>query len=165
MKVIVVADIHDHYIDELVELITNKNPDYLLLLWDYGGSWKVIKPLLKLKLPIFAIFWNNDGEYHKTIKLFAKHSDIKNISNTVFDRIEIDNKKVFLTHFHTLAKPMALSWLYDAVFYGHNHIAHQEVIGDCLLANPWSVIGNKTPSSIGVWETRDNSFKIVELPV
>ena len=65
--------------------------------------------------------------------------DYATVANTVFDFKDIDGKQFFLSHYNDLAKPMAQSGLYDVVCYGHNHLRHEERIGNTLLLNPGAI--------------------------
>lgn len=165
MKVVVVSDIHDHR-DNLWKLIDNIKkyaPDFLILLWDYWAPGTIIRNLLRLWIPTYAIRWNNDWEIYKTMQLFFEHKDYAHIARRNYDRLELDNKKVFLTHYHDLALPMASTWLYDAVFFGHNHTSSQQMIGNCLLANPGAILWDKTPASFAIRDTQTNIFDIILL--
>ncbi len=84
--------------------------------------------LLATRLPIHAIRGNNDGEIYKTMEMFFEHRDHAKIARRSYDWIQLDEKKIFLTHYHDLARPMAVSGLYDAVFYGHDHCSYQEIV-------------------------------------
>lgn len=165
MNITIVSDIHDHreHCRLLIQRLQSESPDFLILLWDYGAPGAIMRWLLDLQISTHAIRGNNDGEIYKTMKLFEEHKDHAHIAHNSYDWLELDGKTIFLTHYDDLARPMASTGLYDAVFYGHNHLAHHEKIGNCLLANPGSVLWNRTPASFALWDTEMNSFEIVEL--
>lgn len=165
MKVAIVSDIHDHRVNFslLLDSLQKMSLDYLILLWDYWAPGTIIKNLLRLWIPTYAIRWNNDGEIYKTMQMFFEHKDHAHIARRSYDRLELDTKKIFLTHYHDLALPMASTWLYDAVFFGHNHTSSQQMIGNCLLANPGAILWDKTPASFAVWDTQTNIFDIILL--
>lgn len=86
------------------------------------------------------------------------------MSFEVFDTVEFDNRKIFLSHYPMLAMPMAKSGDFDAVFYGHNHLKHMEKVGDCLVLNPGEIAAYKTGiASYAVYDTDTNSAEIFEL--
>jgi uncharacterized protein len=81
-----------------------------------------------------------------------------------FDVLEIGDRKVFLSHYPLIAKSMAKSGDYDAVFYGHDHLKHKERIGDCLLLNPGEIGAYKTgKSTFAVYDAETNDAEIVEV--
>jgi len=63
-----------------------------------------------------------------------------------------------------IAKSMAKSGDYDAIFYGHNHIMNEEIINDCYVLNPWEVSAHKTwISSYAIYDTSTNRAEIITL--
>jgi uncharacterized protein len=78
-----------------------------------------------------------------------------------YDVVEIDNRKIFLTHYPLMANSIAKSGDFDAVFYGHDHLKSKESIGDCLVLNPGEVGGYKTGiSSYAIYDTQTNDADI-----
>ena len=81
-----------------------------------------------------------------------------------FDEIEVDNRKIFLSHYPLLAKPMAKSGDYDAVFYGHTHKKKVEKLGKCIVVNPGEIAAHKTDeASYAIYDTKTNSAKLIQL--
>ncbi len=164
MRVAIIADIHEHR--ELFMVLLQKleeiQPEYMLLLGDYGAPSEITRKLLKLHIPIYAIWGNNDGEVYKTIQYFHKYPHAT-IGPKSYDWIALDGKNIFLTHYDDLVEPMAKSGLYDAVFYGHNHTAKEEMIGNTLVVNPGAVRGGHTPPSFAMWDTQSMQIQFIEL--
>ena len=83
----------------------------------------------------------------------------------IFDTFEIDGKKLFLTHYPLIAKSMAKSGDFDAVFYGHNHLKNKEMVGNCLLLNPGEVGAYKTSKpTLAIYDTKTNDAEILDIP-
>ena len=81
-----------------------------------------------------------------------------------FDFLEIDNRKIFITHYPMLAKPMAKSWDFDAIFYGHDHKHNMDKINDCIILNPWELSAHKFwKASFALYDTHTNSAEIIFL--
>lgn len=117
------------------------------------------------KLPVFAIWGNNDGDKALITKFSFKENSNLKIGFDNFDIYEIENKKIFLTHYPLIAKSMAKSKDYDAVFYGHNHLKHKEMINDCLLLNPGEIGAYKTGKpTFAIYDTKTNDAEIIEIP-
>jgi len=86
------------------------------------------------------------------------------IADNVYDFLEIENRKIFITHYPDLAKPMAKSGEFDAVFYGHNHIKNKDRVGNCLVVNPGEVSGHKNSQiSFAIYDTEKNDADIVDV--
>lgn len=160
MKILVVSDIHENF-DNLVKIfqeISDKNIDQIICLWDLMNNW-IAKVITSHNIPVHLIWWNNDGEVVNVTKTFL--SSWNTVAETVFDSVEFWWRKIFLTHYSNIAKSMAKSWDYDAVFYGHNHIMHQEKINGCYVLNPWEVSAHKTwTCTYAIYDTNINEASI-----
>ena len=86
------------------------------------------------------------------------------VSANVYDFVEFEGKKIFISHYDDLAIPMAKSGLYDAVFYGHNHIKKVEQINGVHVVNPGELCAQKTGvSSFAIFDTVEDTIKLIEL--
>ncbi|MEK6959962.1 MAG: metallophosphoesterase family protein, partial [Nanoarchaeota archaeon] len=75
-----------------------------------------------------------------------------------------DTAKIFITHYPLLAKPMAKSGEYDAVFYGHDHVKNMDKIKDCIIVNPGEISAHKTGiATFAMYDTKTNTAEIIEL--
>lgn len=163
MKILVLSDIHENF-DNLVSIfkeIKGKNIEQVICLWDLINNW-IAKVLVSHGIPVHLIWWNNDWEIVNVTKTFL--STWNSVAETVFDSVEFWGRKIFLTHYASIAKSMAKSWDYDAIFYGHNHVLHEENIWDCYVLNPWEVSAHKTSiSSYAIYDTNQNTAEIFTL--
>ncbi len=165
MKVGIIADVHDniHNLILILEKLEESNCEKILFLGDFAGA-AVAFVLRSSKIPIFGIWGNNDGDKTRITRLSMHPNSNLTMADDIFDFIEIDNRKIFLTHYPNLAKPMAKSKEFDAVFYGHNHLKNVEYIGDCLVANPGEIGAQKTGvPSYGIYDTKTNKIEIIIL--
>ncbi len=166
MKIAIISDIHDnlHNLVLALKIIKEKKIKQILFLGDFiapGG----VKILARCGIPVFALFGNNDGEKYTIVKTSLEKRSNLTMSDKTYDFFELDGKKIFLTHYPPLAKPMAKSGDFDAVFYGHNHEKNEEQIGKCLIANPGEVSASKTGiATFGIYNTKDNSIEIIKIP-
>lgn len=110
------------------------------------------------------VWWNNDWDKVAITKTsLSKNSNLE-ISATTFDIFEIDWKKIFLSHYPMLAKPMAKSWDFDVVFYWHNHILNNIKIWNCLVVNPWEISSHKTwKATYAIYDTKKDLVEIKEI--
>ncbi len=162
MKIAIISDIHDNIknLTLFFREVKKFNVEKILFLWDFSST-STAKILSKSKIPIFAIFWNNNWDVFRLwwlINKNFKHSD------KTFEFLEIENRKIFLTHYNELAIPMAKSWDFDAVFYGHNHLKHKEFVWKCLVLNPWEIVWSRTwVASFAIYDTSINDGKIIDI--
>lgn len=160
MKILVISDIHDNF-DNLVKIfqeISDKNIDQIICLWDLINGW-ISRVITSHNIPVHLVWWNNDWEVVNITKNFLNSKNT--LASTVFDIVEFDSKKIFLSHYNTIAESMAKSWDFDAVFYGHDHIVHEWYIWECYILNPWEVWAHKTwKSSYAIYDTILNKAQI-----
>ena len=72
-------------------------------------------------------------------------------------------RKIVFVHFPEIARKLAESGKYDFVFYGHTHKPWEEMIGKCKMLNPGNVAGEIYPPTFAVWNTKDDSFKLIRI--
>lgn len=166
MKLAVLSDVHDnaHNLVLALEQI-NKMQDIkqIYFLGDFCGA-AIANLFCSSTIPVYAIWGNNDGDKCLITKFAAKPDTNLEVGFDTYDVVEIDGKKLFLTHFPMLAKPMARSGDFDAVFYGHNHLKNKERIGDCLVLNPGEVGAYKTGKpSFAIYDTITNDAEIIDI--
>jgi len=165
MKLAIASDFHDNFHNTILFLqkAKAKGAKKLILLGDYTSP-STVKLLVNFKLPIIMIWGNNDGEKVNITKLALSHQNKIQLSATTYDFLEIDNRKIFITHYNNLAKPMAKSGNFDAVFYGHNHQKQIIKIGNCLVVNPGEICALRTGfASFALYDTNNNQAEIITL--
>lgn len=166
MKVAVISDIHDndHNLVLTLEKISNQEKvEQILFLGDFVGA-AIARILVSCPVPTFAIWGNNDGDKVSITKFSLGKKSNLTVGFDTFDTYEIDRRKLFLTHYPLIAKPMARSGDFDAVLYGHDHLKNKEWIGNCLVLNPGEVGAYKTGvCSFAIYNTAENDAKIIEV--
>lgn len=146
MKVAVISDIHEnvHNLIEAIQMIESEKCDILFCLGDVGRS-KLFQVMFTLKIPVYFTFGNHDGNVIKDTKMLEWYEFWGHVrSNGIYQRVEIDGRKIFLTHYDDLAQTVAKSWEFDACFGGHEHIAFEKYFEDCLCVNPGEITGTRT---------------------
>lgn len=165
MKIAIISDIHDNFHNLVLffKKIKNYKIEKIICLWDMVNNW-IAKMLASSEIPVIAIWWNNDWERVEITKTSLSKNSNLTIWFDTFDIINIDWRNIFITHYPMLAKPMAKSWEFDAVFYGHDHTKYLEKINNCLLVNPWEISAHKTSwASFAIYDTNNNTAQIIEL--
>jgi uncharacterized protein len=108
------------------------------------------------EIPVHIVWGNNDGDKQTIVKVASPYSNLT--FHGEFADLEIDGKRVAINHYNEIAKKIAESNVYDLVCYGHNHIAHQENIGNTILFNPGEVMGLFEKPSFTIWDTTTRQF-------
>ncbi len=165
MKLAVISDIHDnlHNLHIALDVIKKLKCDKIICLGDLINP-NIATILASFEIPIHAIWGNNDGDKVAIMRVALSRESHLTMSAESYDIIDIDAKHIFLTHSPLLAKPMAKSEEFDAVFYGHNHELHKEKIGNCLVLNPGEISAHKTDkATFAVYDTKTNTAEIITL--
>lgn len=166
MKLAIISDIHDNFhnlVLVLKKIKENQDIEKIIFLGDFINNG-IAKILAGSDIPVHAIWGNNDGDKSALTKTSLSPQSNMTIADNVYDFLEIDNRKIFITHYPDLAKPMAKSGEFDAVFYGHNHIKNKDRIGDCLVINPGEVSGHKNSQiSFAIYDTEKNDADIIDV--
>ena len=146
MKVVVFSDAHGSKI--IIERIISFNPnaDYFISL---GDSELPLDFLMDLDIiPIKGNYPRDAGIAYESV-------------------LEIENKKIFITHGHKYGVHRSLMKLlkhsltngYDITLYGHTHIAKVDKVNDLILLNPGSIKSPRTkvlPSYLILNITKDS---------
>ncbi|MCK5025903.1 MAG: metallophosphoesterase, partial [Nanoarchaeota archaeon] len=165
MKIAIIADIHDNFHNLILFLKQVKQYDVkkIIFLGDFMNNG-IAKTLADSEIPVIAIWGNNDGDKVAITKTALSEQSNMTIGFETYDCLEIDNRKIFITHYPILAKPMAKSGDFDAVFYGHNHKKNQDKINDCIIVNPGEISAHKTgKASFAIYDTKTNTSEIIEI--
>lgn len=112
-------------------------------------------------IPIHVVWGNNDGDVLLMSRLAKEHAHLH--LEGVFAELTLGGLSVAVHHYPEVARPLADSGRYRLVCYGHDHTAHAEWIGDCLLLNPGELMGLRGPSTLALVETADRSVQSVTL--
>lgn len=166
MKYAVISDSHDHFynLEQAVKIIKERGITNCFHLGDFCAP-TVIRAMAAHKELKWICVWGNVDGAKAQVVLEQKNNPNFDIAPESFREIEINGDKLFLVHFPELARHAALAGGYKAVFYGHNHEAKVEKIGnEVLLANPGEISGTKTGKpSFGIWDSETNEMELVYL--
>ncbi|MDD2487384.1 MAG: metallophosphoesterase [Candidatus Gracilibacteria bacterium] len=165
MKVAIISDIHENVLNLTLFLKEIENHDIkkIIFLGDFINNG-IAKMLAACEVPVYAIWGNNDGDRVAITKTsFTKGSNLE-VGFDTFDMIEIENRKIFITHYPMLARPMAKSGDFDAVFYGHDHIYNIDQINDCLIVDPGEISAHKTNvATFAIYDSETNKAEIIKI--
>lgn len=163
MPIAVLSDIHDR-LDHLSRVLTearSRGATRLLFLGDFCAPFVLNDLAGGFDGPIDAVFGNNDGDKFLLGSLAARHTHV-----TLHDpmaELEIDGRKIFLTHYPEIGRRLAKSGEADAVFSGHDHQRYQHRFGEALWANPGEIMGRFGTVSFGLYDPAAHEFEHVVL--
>ncbi len=128
----------------------------------------LIAPFMLIRLikgsggkPVHVVWGNNDGD---KVLLGEVAASAENIHlHGEFAELEIDGLKIAMNHYPKIARSLAYSGRYDLVCYGHDHTAHEEMVGHTLLLNPGELMGMKGRSTLAILETDTRAVTWVDI--
>jgi len=165
MKVAIISDLHENFHNLILALqkMDEEKVQHILCLGDMMNTG-LATVLAMQEIPCFMIWGNNDGEKVDIVKTSFRENSKLTVSSNTYDFLQVENKRIFISHYDNLAIPMAKSGEYDAVFYGHNHLKKVEEIDGVHVVNPGELCAQKTGvSSFAIYDTTENTIKIIEL--
>ncbi|MFA7718225.1 MAG: YfcE family phosphodiesterase, partial [Candidatus Absconditabacterales bacterium] len=165
MKIAVLSDTHEnaHNLVVALEECQKLHVEKIFFLGDFNNNG-VAKIFASSSIPVFAIWGNNDGDKAAIVKTSLAPGSNLEMGVDVFDIITLDGRNIFLTHYPMLAKPMAKSGDFDAVFYGHDHKHNMDTIGDCIIVNPGELGAHKFgKASFALYDTKTNEAELIFL--
>lgn len=165
MKIAILSDIHENFHNLILALqeMEKIGVEQILCLGDLMNTG-IAKLLAAQDIPVFMIWGNNDGEKVEiTLASKMENSSLK-VSVKTYDFLDMGGRKIFLSHYEDLAKPMANSGDYDAIFFGHNHIQSLERLNNCWVVNPGEIAALKTKrATFAIYDTSEDEVEIIEL--
>lgn len=122
MKVAIISDIHGNFHNLILFLkqIKELDIDKIIFLGDFVNNG-IAKTLASSSVPVIAIWGNNDVDKVAITRTSLSKNSNMTIGFETYDFLEIDKRKIFITHYPLLVKSMAKSGDFDVVFYGHDH--------------------------------------------
>ena len=165
MKIAIISDIHENFHNLILALqeMEKHNIQQIICLGDLMNSG-IAKLLATQKIPVYLIWGNNDGEKVEITLVSKKENSVLTVSTNVYDFLEFDSRKIFISHYEDLAIPMAKSGDFDAIFYGHTHIQQKEKMNDCWVVNPGEIAAGKTKkATFAIYDTATNEVEIITL--
>lgn len=156
MRIAVISDIHDNLWNLAAAIdYLHGTADALICCGDLCSPF-VMDLLARFPGPVEIVFGNNDADLYRITR---KSSERVRVNGELCET-ELDGRKVAVNHFDYLARPMAVSGLYDIVCYGHNHNFSVARVGRTLAINPGPIMGARFPG--GRWEDVPATFVIAE---
>ncbi len=165
MKIAIISDIHENFHNLILSLekMEENDVEFIICLGDLMNAG-IAKVLSIQDVPSYMIWGNNDGEKVEVLNAAFRKNSKLTVSSNSYDFLNLGGKQIFICHYDDLAKPMAESGRYDAVFYGHNHLKAVEKINDTWVVNPGELCAQKTgESTFAIYDTELNDVVLIAL--
>jgi predicted phosphodiesterase len=139
MRIAILSDIHDN-IWRLETLLAGLEADALIFCGDFCAPFTLAQ-----------IGEGFDGPVHVTL-----HGQ--------FCELELDGRRVAVTHYPEIGKALAQGGGYDLVCHGHSHERVIKKQAKTLRVNPGEVMGRLGPSTYALYDTDSGEASFVEVP-
>jgi putative phosphoesterase len=161
MRVAVLSDIHDN-IWTLGDLLPQfGGADALVFCGDFCAPFTLTQLAQGFDGPVHVVWGNNDGDKWLLTRNAAAVGNVT--LHGELAEIELGGRRIAANHYPHIARQLAESGSYDAVFYGHDHTAHIEWLGDTLLLNPGEVMGRFGRSTYAWYDSETGQAEIVDV--
>ena len=138
MKVMCISDIHGNIecLNRAIEKYKEENAEKLIILGDFSGyyysstDFEIAEILNNMAGSIIAVKGNCDNSYIEELFHF---------SLGFIKTIDINEKKVTLTHGHVYNRYNLPQNCGEIFIFGHTHVGSIEKIGDKYILNPGSI--------------------------
>jgi putative phosphoesterase len=163
MLIAVASDCHDNIwnLDLALEDMRRRKAEALLFLGDFCAPFTLLRIAEGFTGPVHAVFGNNDGDPFLLARIASQHPHVT--LHGQLAEIELDGKRLALNHYPQIARRLAESGAYDAVFSGHDHKAALEHIGRTLWGNPGEVMGRFGSPTYGLYDSQSGRFEHVPI--
>ena len=162
MKIAVFSDTHDNIwkLDQALECM--QDADQLIHCGDLCSPF-VVKRIGEAAhgRPVHIVWGNNEGDIRLMCKIATEYPSL--YLHGDFADLELDGIKVGVTHYPEIARPLAVSGLYQLVCYGHDHVAHESRQGACRILNPGELMGLYGKTTFAFFDTRTEKVEFVEV--
>jgi putative phosphoesterase len=167
VKIGVVSDSHDHgtRLAAAVERARAWGAQAILHCGDIIGP-NSLRRAMAVGLPLHAVHGNNIGDM-LSMQRMAQASNGALIYYGGDASFELAGRRLFMTHYPHLARGMACTGDFDAVFCGHSHVAQIDGVagarGFTPLINPGTVAGIGAEATMVLGDLEYLSFQIIAL--
>lgn len=160
MLAAVLSDTHDHIgnLRRALSLASERGAGLLIHCGDLVSPF-MLRELAAFGGPVHVVFGNNEGDI---LLLSRVAAGLPNLTlHGLLGQLELEGKHFAFTHTPELARPLAESGRFAAVFCGHTHAALTERVGECLLLNPGDVMGKDARPSFAIYDPEAGRAEMV----
>lgn len=163
MKIALLSDIHENFHNLLraIQQAKEIGVSEILCLGDLINPG-IAGVLARCGLPVYTIWGNNDGDRVLIMRAAQAAESQLTLSDKTYDFLERDGRRIFITHYTELARPMAKSGDFDLIGYGHDHQKFYGREGNCHIVNPGEISGHLTGNvTFATYDTADHEVAFI----
>lgn len=159
MQIAVISDTHDNLfrLEKALKEIRSREIKLLFHCGDIGT--KTIENLKAEEIQIYAVCGNND--YFPELERMCKNSNIGLFED--IGEIEIDKRKISITHLPKVAEYLASLKKYNIIFFGHTHRKSFKLLGDTKLVNPGDIMARHNKPSFIIYDTIEDKIEFINI--
>ena len=161
MRIAVLSDIHDNIWQLEKVLAQVSGADALIFCGDFCAPFTLTQIAQGFTWQVHVVWGNNDGDKWLLTRNANAAGNVSLYGELA--ELELGGRKIAVNHYPHIARSLAESGKYDAVFYGHDHKRHTEQVGSTLLLNPGEVMGRFGQSTFAWYDTETGTGEIVEV--
>jgi putative phosphoesterase len=161
MRIAVLSDIHDNIWNLRKVLERAAEADALLFCGDLCAPFSLKMLADGFAGPIHAVRGNNDGDLFLLMRVAFQHEHVTFYAEAMAE-VTLGGRSIAVVHYPHLAKAIAPSEKYDAVFFGHSHVAAKAWEGQTLVLNPGEVMGRFGKATFALYDTEAHDAEFVE---
>jgi uncharacterized protein len=160
MRIAILSDIHDN-IWRLETLLASLEADALLFCGDFCAPFTLAQIAGGFNGPVHVVLGNNDGDKLLLARVAGKYPHVALHGD--FAELELDGRRVAVTHYPEIGRALAQGNVYDLVCHGHSHERLVEQVGRTVRVNPGEVMGRFGLSTYALYDTSTGQAEIVEV--
>ncbi len=161
MKIAVLSDVHDNIWNLRKALKRMEGADALLFCGDFCAPFSLKMLADGFSGPIHAVRGNNDGDAFLLMRVASRYEHVTLYSEALAE-VTLGDRRIAVVHYPHMAKAIAPSGKYDAVFFGHSHQAAKMWEGRTLVLNPGEVMGRFGKATFALYDTEAHDAEFVE---
>lgn len=163
MKIAVMSDSHDHIwnLRKALGIICSRNCDTIIHCGDFVAPF-VFKEFIEAKIPLQAVFGNNDGDRYLLTKTAADSKGLITLYSLVGE-CAFEGRRIAFTHEWPVAEGLAAAGGYDLVCFGHSHQYDQDRIGATIVLNPGEIMGKDGDPGFCIVDTEGLRIERVDI--
>ena len=161
MRIAICSDIHDNIWKLEAALPGMSAANALLFCGDFCAPFTLTQLARGFEGPVHAVLGNNDGDQRLLLQMAEQAGNVE-LHGQLAD-VDIGGLHIAVNHYPEIARMLAASGAFDVVCYGHDHVLHEEKVGDTLLLNPGEIMGRFGRSTYMLLETTDRSVVVYDV--
>lgn len=159
----IISDTHDQItrLNAAVGYANEANADVMIHCGDLISAF-MLHRLANFLGPVHLIYGNNIGDAHIIIpRCFKQLPEITH--HGIYGSFVEDGVSIALVHYPEEAQKLAQNGIYDVVCCGHTHRYKVEKIGNTIVINPGSMLGEHDDAGFVLYNTDTRTIQRVKI--